>query len=95
MFKLIKINNKEKIILKVGRGKKTCSIRKDKGEADIRFLTENNASKATVDQPFKAQEGKTCQSRILSLAGHLSEVKAKERLFRDIEVERINPRRSV
>jgi len=48
-----------------------------------------------VDQPFKTQKGKTCQSRILSLAGHLSEMKAKERRFRDIEVERINPRRSV
>lgn len=76
-------------------GQKICSIRKDKGEADIRFLTENNANKTTVDQPFKTQKGKTCQSRILSLAGHLSEMKAKERRFRDIEVERINPRRSV
>lgn len=71
------------------------SIWKDKGEADIRFLTENNASKARVDQPFKEQKGKTCQSRTFSLAKHLSKMKAKERLFRDIKVERINPRRSV
>ena len=34
------------------------SIWKDKGEADIRFLTENNASKARVDQPLKNKREK-------------------------------------
>lgn len=48
----------EKKILKVARGRKMCSVRKDKGEADFRFLTENNASEPTVDQPSKHKKGK-------------------------------------
>ena len=35
-----------------------CSIWKDKGEADVRFLTENNPSKARVDQPLKNKREK-------------------------------------
>lgn len=48
----------EKKILKVARGRKMCSVRKDKGEADVRFLTENTASKPTVDQALKHKKGK-------------------------------------
>lgn len=37
--------------LESSQGRKMCSVRKDKGEADGQIFTENTASKPTVDQP--------------------------------------------